>query len=68
MAEAVRQEFATQSAAATALLAADVGGTYARIGLVNVGGGAPQVSMFERYRCADFASLARAYRAAVEAR
>ena len=58
MAEAARQEFANQSAAATALLAADVGGTYARIGLVNVGAGAPQVSTFERYRCADFASLA----------
>lgn len=58
MAEAVRQEFANPSAAATALLAADVGGTYARIALVNVGGGSPQVSTFERYRCADFTSLA----------
>ena len=58
MAEAARQEFANPSAAGTALLAADVGGTYARVALVNVSGGVPQVSTFERYRCADFTSLA----------
>jgi glucokinase len=58
VAEAARQEFANPPVAVTTLLAADVGGTYARIGLVNVGGGSPHVETFERYRCADFASLA----------
>jgi len=57
VAEAARQEFANPSAAATALLAADVGGTYARVGLVNIRGGTPHVDTFERYRCAEFANL-----------
>ncbi|HEX4481265.1 MAG TPA: glucokinase [Rudaea sp.] len=58
MAEAARQEFANPSVAGDApLIAADVGGTYARIGLVNIGSGAPQVSTFERYRCSDFSDL-----------
>ena len=58
MAEAARQEFANPSAAGDApLIAADVGGTYARIGLVNIGTGAPQVNTFERYRCSDFSDL-----------
>jgi glucokinase len=58
VAEAARQEFANQPATGEMpLLAADVGGTYARVGLVNVATGSPQVSTFERYRCADFADL-----------
>jgi glucokinase len=58
VAEAARQELKNPSAAkGMTLLAADVGGTYARVGLVNIGAGAPQVSTFERYRCADFAGL-----------
>lgn len=58
MVEAARQEFANQSVAGeTALLAADVGGTYARVGLVDIGGAAPHVSTFERYRCSDFSGL-----------
>ncbi len=58
MAEAARQEFANQPAVGELpLLAADVGGTYARVALVDFGAGAPQVSTFERYRCSDFPDL-----------
>lgn len=39
------------------LLAADVGGTYARVGLVRVDAGTPQVSRYRKYRCADYPSL-----------
>ncbi len=58
MAEAARQEFSGQPVAgAMPLLAADVGGTYARVGLVDIVSGSPQVSTFERYRCAEFSDL-----------
>ncbi|MDR3387533.1 MAG: glucokinase [Rudaea sp.] len=40
------------------LLAADVGGTYARVGLVQTGTGAPVVSSYRKYRCADHPNLA----------
>jgi glucokinase len=40
------------------LLAADVGGTYARVGLVQTGSGAPVVSSYRKYRCADHPNLA----------
>jgi glucokinase len=39
------------------LLAADVGGTYARVGLVQAGADAPAVSGYRKYRCADYRSL-----------
>jgi glucokinase len=39
------------------LLAADVGGTYARVGLVEIGGKAPSVSGYRKYACADYPSL-----------
>lgn len=58
MAEAARQEiFEAPDRGEAALLAADVGGTYARIGVVQFGGQVPQVSHFEKYRCADYPSL-----------
>ncbi len=40
------------------LLAADVGGTYARVGLVQLGAGQPIVSSYRKYRCADHSGLA----------
>jgi glucokinase len=40
------------------LLAADVGGTYARIGLVEVAGDAISVGFHRRYACAEFGGLA----------
>jgi glucokinase len=39
------------------LLAADVGGTYARVGLVRSGAEMPVVSGYRKYRCADYPSL-----------
>jgi glucokinase len=39
------------------LLAADVGGTYARVGLVQAGGATPAVWRYHKYRCADYPSL-----------
>ena len=45
-------------APATRLLAADVGGTYARLGLVDVAGEAIRVGFHRRYACAEFAGLA----------
>ncbi|MBS0569622.1 MAG: glucokinase [Proteobacteria bacterium] len=40
-----------------AILAADVGGTYARVGVVRFGIGAPTVAGYRKYRCADYPSL-----------
>lgn len=40
-----------------AVLAADVGGTYARVGVVRYGAGAPAVSGYRKYRCADYPTL-----------
>lgn len=40
-----------------AMLAADVGGTYARVGVVHYGAGAPEVAAYRKYRCADFPTL-----------
>jgi glucokinase len=40
------------------LIAADVGGTYARVGLVNVAGDAITVGFHRRYACAEFSDLA----------
>ena len=46
-------------APATQLIAADVGGTYARLGLVEIeAGGCIRVLSHRRYPCADFAGLA----------
>lgn len=43
----------------SALLVADVGGTYARLGWASTGpGGSPQIHDFRRYACADYPSLA----------
>jgi glucokinase len=39
------------------LLAADVGGTYARIGLVQIGDGRPTVVRHEKYACAQYPGL-----------
>jgi glucokinase len=44
------------------LLAADVGGTYARVGLVQSGADAPVVSGYRKYRCADYPSLAAIFK------
>lgn len=40
------------------LLAADVGGTYARVGLVQAGTAVPVVSGYRKYVCANYPSLA----------
>jgi glucokinase len=40
-----------------AMLAADVGGTYARVGIVHYGAGAPEVAAYRKYRCADYPTL-----------
>jgi len=40
-----------------AMLAADVGGTYARVGVVHYGAGAPAVAAYRKYRCADYSTL-----------
>lgn len=45
-------------AAAMQLLAADVGGTYARLGLVDIAGEAIEVGFHRRYACAEFSDLA----------
>ncbi len=59
MAEAARQTLSNlPDSGERVLLAADVGGTYARIGLVSFGGSTPHVSCFEKYRCADYPTLA----------
>jgi glucokinase len=48
----------TRARRANALLAADVGGTYARIGLVSADNGrVVRVSHYEKYVCADYPSL-----------
>lgn len=39
------------------LLAADVGGTYARVGLVQAGGATPAVRRYHKYRCAEYPGL-----------
>jgi glucokinase len=39
-------------------VAADVGGTHVRIGLVGVADGRPEVLRYEKYACADFPGLA----------
>jgi glucokinase len=58
VAEAARQEiFEAPNASDAPLLAADVGGTYARIGVVQFGGQTPHVLHFEKYRCADYPNL-----------
>lgn len=40
-----------------AVLAADVGGTWARVGVVRYGAGAPAVTGYRKYRCADYPTL-----------
>ncbi len=54
---ACRKIVETPRAADGLLLAADVGGTYARVGLVKVGGSAPTVLSYHKYRCADYPNL-----------
>ena len=61
MAEAGARQFSTRAAHApvASFIAADVGGTHARIGLVRTGSGArPSVEKFVRYACADYPNLA----------
>jgi len=53
---ATRQIANTVQPAEGLLLAADVGGTYARVGLVRTGA-TPVVAQYHKYRCADHASL-----------
>ncbi len=58
VAEAARHEVSlTPDTAGEVLLAADVGGTYARIALVQFSGHTPHVLHFERYRCAGYPNL-----------
>ena len=40
-----------------AVLAADVGGTYARVGVVQCGDTAPVVAAYRKYRCAEYPTL-----------
>jgi len=58
--EAGARQFASvpASAVAPAFVAADVGGTHARIGLVARSATAPTIERFEKYVCADYPSLA----------
>ena len=53
---ASRQIANTVQPAEGLLLAADVGGTYARVGLVRAGA-TPAVTQYHKYRCADYAGL-----------
>ena len=48
----------TAHATTLQLLAADVGGTYARIGLVQVDGETISLGFHQRYACAEFSGLA----------
>ncbi len=59
---AVDQAGATAPAATARLLAADVGGTYARVGLVDPQGNGFAVGFHRRYQCAAFPSLAAVLR------
>jgi len=55
--QAASRQFAdTVQPANGLLLAADVGGTYARVGLVH-SGATPAVARYHKYRCADYVSL-----------
>jgi len=63
---ASRQIANTVQPAEGLLLAADVGGTYARVGLVRAGA-TPAVTQYHKYRCADHASLGAILKAFLEA-
>lgn len=52
----------TTHATTLQLLAADVGGTYARIGLVQVDGQTIRLGFHQRYACAEFSGLAEILR------
>ena len=58
--EAGARQFASVSASTSAqsFVAADVGGTHARVGLMTRTPSAPVVERFEKYVCADYPSLA----------
>jgi glucokinase len=60
VAEAARQMI-EESASDALLLAADVGGTYARVGLVRIGDKNAEVSHFQRFRCAEYPSLSAVF-------
>lgn len=66
MAAAASQRFAEVGSAASApFVAADVGGTHARVGLVrqlHAGSAAVAVERYDKYVCADFASLGQLLR------
>jgi glucokinase len=63
VAEAARRETEEVRANPDAwVMAADVGGTYARIGLVRVGANGAEVSHFQKYRCAEYPSLAAVFK------
>ena len=59
--EAGARQFSTRAAhgPAASFIAADVGGTHARIGLIRAtAGSGPTVEKFARYVCADYPNLA----------
>jgi len=60
VAEAARQ-LIEDSASDALLLAADVGGTYARVGLVRIGDKNTEVSHYHTYRCAEYPSLSAVF-------
>lgn len=57
MGESAKQREIVRASQAEAFLAADVGGTHARIGLVRRAGDGIEVLRYERYACADWPSL-----------
>jgi len=54
---ASRQIAETVQPAKGLMLAADVGGTYARVGLVQTGASAPEMQRYHKYRCAEYPGL-----------
>jgi glucokinase len=54
---ASRQLAETVQPANGLMLAADVGGTYARVGLVQTGAAAPAMQRYHKYRCAEYPGL-----------
>ena len=57
MVQAASRQIAESVKAADLMLAADVGGTYARVGLVQTNAAAPAMHRYHKYRCADYPGL-----------
>ncbi|GAA0900835.1 glucokinase [Luteibacter anthropi] len=57
MGESAKQREIVRASRQEAFLAADVGGTHARVGLVQRAGNGIEVLRYERYACADWPSL-----------